>query len=96
MGLPAARVWASLWEQLQPRFNSLMQQDAVALDMPLLQMVQREGLYYNFTGSPVPDETGDIAGVLCIGIVLPHPSPSSFTKTDISAFTRDCSRISIR
>lgn len=88
MGQPASTVWAGLWEQLQPRFNSLMAVDAVVTDAPLLQMVQRDGLYYNFSGSPVSDEAGSIAGVLSIGAILDHPAPSSFVKTDISSFTR--------
>lgn len=88
MGQPASAVWAGLWEQLQPRFNSLMAVDAVVTDAPLLQMVQRDGLYYNFSGSPIPDEAGNIAGVLSIGAILHHPAPSSFVKTDINSFTR--------
>lgn len=88
LGMPASVVWAGLWDQLQLRFNDLLVPRTEASGTPLLQMVQRDGLYYNFSGSPIPDEKGHIAGILSIGAVLPHPVPSSFVKTDISSFTK--------
>lgn len=88
LGLPASAVWAGLWDQLQPRFKDLLVPGTETSDTPLLQMVQRDGLYYNFSGSPIADEKGHIAGILSIGAVLPHPTPSSFVKTDISSFTK--------
>jgi PAS domain S-box-containing protein len=88
MGQPASVVWAGLWEQLQPRFSHLMTTGAEVPDTPLLQMVQRDGGYYNFSGSSIQDEAGNIAGVLSIGAILHHPAPPSFIQTDINSFTR--------
>ncbi|NLR78107.1 ATP-binding protein [Chitinophaga eiseniae] len=89
MGQPAAIAWGRLWEQLQPRFSSLLNEEAVAAGIPLLQIVQQEGIYYYFSGSPIPDETGHIAGVLAIGAAAnnSHP-PLTYSKTDVSGFTR--------
>ncbi|HEY9257961.1 PAS domain S-box protein [Chitinophaga sp.] len=88
MGLPASVVWAGFWEQLLPRFSSLLAAEADAIDTPLLQMVQRDGGYYNFSASPIANEAGNIAGILSIGAIVHHPAPSSFVKTDISSFTK--------
>ncbi|NLR57607.1 PAS domain S-box protein [Chitinophaga polysaccharea] len=90
MGQPAAIAWSRLWEQLQPRFSSLMNDETVVAGTPLLQIVQQEGIYYHFSGSPIPDETGHIAGVMAIGAIADNSHPLlAYTKTDVSGFTRD-------
>ncbi|MBO9731543.1 MAG: PAS domain S-box protein [Chitinophaga sp.] len=87
LGLPAVVAWSSLWDQLAPRFNSLMAGTSNIADTLLLQMVQREGLYYNFNACPVPDESGQVAGIMATGSVWHQPAPMAFVKTDISSFT---------
>lgn len=87
LGLPAEIAWSSLWDQLQPRFSSLMARTANLADTSLLQLVPREGLHYHFNACAIPDESGQVAGILAIGALWHQPSPVTFVKTDISSFT---------
>ena len=89
MGQPGQVVWAGLWDQLQPRFHRMMQADPGAYEQPLLQIIQEDETYYNFSGSPIPGEDGGIAGVLCIGVpVQQHDASATYVKTNIADFTK--------
>ena len=88
LGQPGLAVWGNGWEPLQSRFHSMMQADPGAYAQPLMQLMEENGHYYDFSCSPVPGENGGIAGVLCIGAAAPHKAGPRYAKTDLAAFTK--------
>jgi len=68
LGLPAREVWAEIWDQIRERIAAAMQGEASYSEAELLVM-QRNGYpeetYYTFSFSPVPEEDGNIGGIVC-------------------------------
>ena len=68
LGRPARQVWAEIWEQIRERIAAAMLGDASYAEAELLVM-QRNGYpeetYYTFSFSPVPEEDGNIGGIVC-------------------------------
>ncbi|MFY0256306.1 ATP-binding protein [Chitinophaga sp. 30R24] len=89
VGQPIAAAWAAAWKALEASANNISTLAGTSLEVPLLQMVQQEGLYYQFHGSPIPGDDGDIGGVLFLGAPVIAPLPASFTGTDIGKKTRE-------
>jgi len=68
-GQPAAQVWREIWDQVGPRAESAMRDNAGTYDESLLLIMERYGYpeetYYTFSYSPVPHERGGTGGILC-------------------------------
>ena len=69
LGQPASVVWREIWDQVEPRARTAMTANEGTYDEALLLIMERHGYreetYYTFSYSPVPDDSGEAAGILC-------------------------------
>jgi len=69
LGQPASQVWHEIWDQVEPRAESVIVNDEGTYDESLLLIMERNGYpeetYYTFSYSPVPDDEGGTGGILC-------------------------------
>jgi signal transduction histidine kinase len=70
LGQPANQVWAEIWKDIGPRAESVMQTGVATWDEGLLLFLERSGYpeetYHTFSYSPLPDDDGTVAGMLCV------------------------------
>ncbi|MFZ0378538.1 MAG: hypothetical protein WCD11_16305 [Solirubrobacteraceae bacterium] len=70
LGRPAHEVWAEIWPDIGPRIDMVLQTGTATWDECLLLFLERSGYmeetYHTFSYSPLPDERGAIAGMLCV------------------------------
>ena len=68
LGAPGAEVWAEIWHIIGPQAERIRAGGAATWNEHLLLPMQRKGYleetYFTFSYSPVPDETGQVGGVL--------------------------------
>src|SRR5689334_9139449 len=70
LGRPAQESWTELWDDLEPLLRRVLEtgETVFAKDRPFY--IERHGypedVYFDISYSPVHDETGGVAGVLCI------------------------------
>jgi PAS domain S-box-containing protein len=70
LGRSASEVWAEIWPEIGPRIERVMGTGEATWDEALLLFLERSGYpeetYHTFSYSPIPDESGAIAGMLCV------------------------------
>jgi signal transduction histidine kinase/DNA-binding response OmpR family regulator/serine phosphatase RsbU (regulator of sigma subunit) len=70
LGRPAAEVWAEIWPDIGPRIGSVLATGQATWDKDLLLFLERSGYreetYHTFSYSPLRDEDGAVAGMLCV------------------------------
>ena len=70
LGRPAADVWAEIWSDIGPRIETVLQTGVASWDESLLLILERDGYpeetYHTFSYSPLSDESGAVAGLLCV------------------------------
>jgi signal transduction histidine kinase len=70
LGRPANEVWSEIWPDIGPRVESVMRTGQATWDEGLLLFLERSGYpeetYHTFSYSPLPDDDGSIAGMLCV------------------------------
>jgi hypothetical protein len=70
LGKPARQVWAEIWSDIGPRAESVLRTGKATWDEGLLLFLERNGFpeetYHTFSYSPVPDDAGNIGGLLCV------------------------------
>ncbi|PPQ31286.1 hypothetical protein CCS01_17590 [Rhodopila globiformis] len=70
LGRPANEVWSEIWRDIGPRIESVMRTGQATWDEGLLLFLERSGYteetYHTFSYSPLPDDEGAIAGMLCV------------------------------
>src|SRR5689334_19577134 len=70
LGRPAREVWAEIWDDIGPRIRTVMETGAATWDEALLLFLERSGYreetYHTFSYSPLADDTGGVAGMLCV------------------------------
>jgi signal transduction histidine kinase/DNA-binding response OmpR family regulator len=70
LGRPAREVWAEIWDEISPRIERVMRTGEATWDRSLLLFLERSGYveesYHTFSYSPLTDQQGDIAGMLCV------------------------------
>jgi signal transduction histidine kinase len=70
LGRPANQVWSEIWPDIGPRIELVMQTGQATWDEGLLLFLERSGFseetYHTFSYSPLPDDDGNIAGMLCV------------------------------
>ena len=70
LGQPASRVWQEIWPDIGPRARAVMRTGEATWDEGLLLFLERSGYpeetYHTFSYSPLPDDTGQIGGMLCV------------------------------
>src|SRR5689334_21399026 len=70
LGRPAREVWAEIWDDSGPRIRTVMETGAATWDAALQLFLERSGYreetYHTFSYSPLADESGRTAGMLCV------------------------------
>ncbi len=70
LGRPAQEVWAEIWKDIGPRIASVLQTGEATWDEGLLLFLERSGYpeetYHTFSYSPLPGDSGGVAGMLCV------------------------------
>ncbi|MGX5655091.1 SpoIIE family protein phosphatase [Geodermatophilus nigrescens] len=70
LGRPASEVWAEIWDDIAPRIESVLETGTATWDEDLLLFLRRSGYpeetYHTFSYSPVSDDDGGTAGMLCV------------------------------
>jgi hypothetical protein len=72
LGQPVAKVWEELWNDIGPRVASVLRTGTATWDEGLMLLLERSGYpeetYHTFSYSPLPDNVGNIGGMLCVVI----------------------------
>jgi PAS domain S-box-containing protein len=70
LGASSRDVWAEIWPDIGPRIDSVLSAGAATYDENLLLFLERSGFkeetYHTFSYSPLADDEGAIAGMLCV------------------------------
>ncbi len=70
LGRPASEVWSEIWPEIGPRVETVLETGQATWDESLLLFLERSGYveetYHTFSYSPLPDDDGCIAGMLCV------------------------------
>jgi PAS domain S-box-containing protein len=70
LGRPAREVWAEIWDDIGPRIESVLRTSEATWDEDLLLFLERSGYaeetYHTFSYSPLSDDSGAVAGMLCV------------------------------
>jgi PAS domain S-box-containing protein len=70
LGASARKVWAEIWPDIGPRIEHVMRSDRATWDERLQLFLERNGYpeetYHTFSYSPLHDDAGRVAGMLCV------------------------------
>jgi len=70
LGRSAREVWAEIWPDIGPRIETVMRTGVATWDEALMLFLERSGYpeetYHTFSYSPLTDDDGSIAGMLCV------------------------------
>jgi signal transduction histidine kinase/DNA-binding response OmpR family regulator len=70
LGRRAGEVWSEIWDDIGPRIESVIATGQATWDEDLLLFLERSGYqeetYHTFSYSPLSDDDGAIAGMLCV------------------------------
>jgi signal transduction histidine kinase/DNA-binding response OmpR family regulator len=70
LGASSRKVWAEIWPDIGPRINTVLKTGTATYDENLLLFLERSGFpeetYHTFSYSPLADDDGTIAGMLCV------------------------------
>src|SRR5579875_1253628 len=70
LGKPAREVWSEIWPDIGPRIESVIETGVATWDETLMLFLERSGYqeetYHTFSYSPITDDDGAIAGMLCV------------------------------
>ena len=70
LGRPAREVWAEIWPDIEPRIQTVLSTGQATWDESLMLFLERSGYveetYHTFSYSPLIDDMGATAGMLCV------------------------------
>ena len=70
LGRPTHEVWAEIWSDIGPRIQRVMETGDATWDQALQLFLERSGYpeetYHTFSYSPLADDDGNTAGMLCV------------------------------
>jgi PAS domain S-box-containing protein len=70
LGRRADEVWSEIWADIGPRIDRVMETGEATWDEALLLFLERSGYteetYHTFSYSPLADDDGAVAGMLCV------------------------------
>src|SRR4051794_32854284 len=70
LGKPASTVWSEVWPDVAPRVEAVMTTGIATWDERLMLFLERNGYteesYHTFSYSPLADDSGAVAGMLCV------------------------------
>lgn len=68
-GQPASIVWKDIWKDIEPMLKQVMEKDEGTYVESQLLIMERNGYseetYYTFSYTPIPDDNGGTAGMIC-------------------------------
>ena len=70
LGKPRREVWAEIWHDIGPRIETVIATGVATWDEALMLFLERSGYteetYHTFSYSPLTDDDGAVAGMLCV------------------------------
>src|ERR1700691_732667 len=70
LGSRSDKVWEEIWPDIGPRIAQVLKRGQATWDEGLLLFLERSGYpeetYHTFSYSPLPDDDGTVAGMLCV------------------------------
>jgi PAS domain S-box-containing protein len=70
LGRPTRQVWSEIWSDIGPRVDEVINAGRATWDQDLRLFLERSGYpeetYHTFSYSPVTDDAGAVAGLLCV------------------------------
>jgi signal transduction histidine kinase/DNA-binding NarL/FixJ family response regulator len=70
LGSPSSTVWAEIWKDIGPRIDQVLTTGVATWDEALMLFLERSGFpeetYHTFSYSPLRDDDGAVAGMLCV------------------------------
>src|SRR3954471_5117529 len=70
LGKPAAVVWSEIWDDIEDRVRTVLKDGEATWDESLMLFLERSGYteetYHTFSYSPLFDDDGAVAGLLCV------------------------------
>ena len=70
LGARSDRIWAEIWNDVGPRIEHVLRTGEATWDEQLCLYLERNGFseetYHTFSYSPLTDDRGDTAGMLCV------------------------------
>ncbi|NJC69616.1 SpoIIE family protein phosphatase [Planosporangium thailandense] len=70
LGRPTPEVWAEIWPEIAPRVETVLRTGTATWDEALMLFLERSGYveetYHTFSYSPLTDDAGEVAGMLCV------------------------------
>jgi GAF domain-containing protein len=70
LGMPTQKVWAEIWKDIGPRIETVLGSGEATWEQALLLFLERSGYpeetYHTFSYSPLADDAGRVAGMLCV------------------------------
>jgi signal transduction histidine kinase len=70
LGSRSDKVWKEIWPDIGPRIHNVLENGVATWDDSLLLFLERSGFpeetYHTFSYSPLADDSGKIAGMLCV------------------------------
>jgi PAS domain-containing protein len=70
VGRSARAVWSEIWDDVGPRIEKVLRTGEATWDESLLLFLKRSGFteetYHTFSYSPLTDDAGNVAGMLCV------------------------------
>jgi PAS domain S-box-containing protein len=70
LGKPAAEVWSEIWDDISDRIETVMSTGSATWDESLMLFLERSGYteesFHTFSYSPIFDDRGVVAGMLCV------------------------------
>ncbi|QWZ08013.1 SpoIIE family protein phosphatase [Nocardioides panacis] len=70
LGRPAAEVWSEIWDDISDRIAKVMSTGVATWDESLMLFLERSGYteesFHTFSYSPIFDDFGVVAGMLCV------------------------------
>jgi PAS domain S-box-containing protein len=70
LGAPAHQVWKEIWPDIGPRIDTVLTNGRATWDEGLMLILERSGFaeetFHTFSYSPLTDNDGTVAGMLCV------------------------------
>ncbi len=70
LGKPSSQVWSEIWDDIFPRIETVLSTGVATWDKSLMLFLERRGYteetFHTFSYSPIFDDHGEIAGMLCV------------------------------
>ena len=70
LAMPTQQLWPEIWDDISGRIETVYTRGVATWDRALLLLLERNGYpeetYHTFSYSPLSDDSGNVAGMLCV------------------------------